>query len=258
MSGRPRPGRRRHLVPPAAIIKIGSTSSTLLVAERLSQPLVRDQRLFNLFEAEGQRALLGQVADWRRVARDYGSEPIGAGGEAVRQCAALADALRSLLADWWDLSGDAEGRLAWMAVSAEDAHTDGVLDIGGGSTEIVTRTGVASLPWGAAHQAPHMDWPELPTLTNPAAVGGTVSALAAWCGRDRVSRKDARALADALETNPGQFESLDPLRRRILPGGLAVLESLWDRTGWPWLRISRRGLTEGLWLAASLGRGVQP
>lgn len=256
MSGRPRPGRRRHRVPPAAIIKIGSTSSTLLIAERLSQPLVRDQRLFNLFEAEGQRALLTQVAVWRCLAQSYGTEPMGAGGEAVRQSPVLAGALRPLMAHWWDLSGDAEGRLAWMAVSAEDAHTDGLLDIGGGSTEIMTRTGVVSLPWGAARQAARMDWPELPALTNPAAVGGTVLALAAWCGRDRIERQDARALAEALRTNPDQFESLDPLRRRILPGGLAVLESLWDRTGWPWLRVSRRGLTEGLWLAASLGRGM--
>ncbi len=243
-------------MPPAAIIKIGSTSSTLLIAERLNRPLVREQRLFNLFESPGQKALLDQVGVWRALAHRHGAEPVAAGGEALRQNTPLREDLRSVLRDWWDLTGSAEGRLAFLAVAAEDVQTDGLLDIGGGSTEIVTRTGVVSLPWGAARQPSLMTWPELPVLSKPAAVGGTALALAAWCGREQVNRRDARLLAEALQDRPDQFQHLDPLRRRILPGGLAVLESLWDRAEWPWLRVSRRGLAEGLWLAASLGRGM--
>lgn len=242
----------------AAIVKFGTTSTTLLVAERLTQPLAREQRLINLMTAEGTE----RAVSWARAlsvrTRDLKVLPLAAGGHAVRANPELESRLRQLFPRWWHLTASMEGRLAWIAVKAAVPVCDVVVDIGGGSTELVTQDHVWSIPVGAASGFDEVSWPDLAALQRPVFIGGTAVALQAWAGSPRLSRADVQTLGEQLQQEPGLFRQWDPLRRRILPMGLRILDSIMAAQGWSEGLASERGLTEGLWMAASLGRGGHP
>ncbi len=242
-------------MPPRAIVKFGSTSAILLVAEHLQHPTVYQQELIDVFSPGGPEALIKVAQSWREDLRRRGIEALAAGGEAIRRNAGLEARLRALFPHWWHLTGEMEGRLAWIAVKAGDSLVDGVVDIGGGSTEIITADGTWSFSIGAARfTEAHVSWPPLTDIAHPAFIGGTAVSLARWAGRDRLTLREVRAMQQALLADPQQFREWSPLRRRILPQGLAILAQLLEHGGWPTFTVSTRGLTEGLWLAASLGR----
>lgn len=245
-------------VAPIAIMKVGSTSTTLLVAETLGHPVTRHQRLFDLSRRDDQTALLSQAARWREEALAYGSEPLAAGGEKVRQNPWLENELRQTFPDWWSLNAHMEGRIAYLGVKAEDDLCDGVIDIGGGSTEIITSTHTWSFPVGAASPGRQFSWPQLSPLLHPVFVGGTAVALARWAKSFRVTRDTLETMLSNIKRDPQAFSEIDPLRLRLLPQGLSLMLSLAEHTGCDSLTISERGLSEGLWLVASLGRGCRP
>ncbi|MCY0879862.1 MAG: hypothetical protein OWU84_13105 [Firmicutes bacterium] len=243
-------------MPPRTIVKFGSTSATLLMAERLEHPLVYRQELFDVFSPAGAKALLDLARAWREELQARGTVALAAGGEAIRRNAQLQRELRQLFPVWWPLTGEMEGRLAWMAVKARHPSVDGVIDIGGGSTEVIIAEKTWSFAVGAANASPAMPaWPrELAAVHTPAFIGGTAVSLARWANREWLSVKDAEALQQALANHPEAFREWSSIRLRILPQGLAILMSLAKHAGWSRFLVSSRGLTEGLWLAASLGR----
>lgn len=248
------PKRRGYAVSPVGVMKIGSTSSTLLIARDLSKPLVRNQQLLDLFSPDSAPHLYAVVESWAKEARRHGARLLAAGGEAVRKNPHLHAELSRRLPHWWPLTSQEEGRLAWLAVKAQRPSAEIVIDIGGGSTEIIWNQGIWLAASGAARPDFKVRWPRLPVTGRPVFVGGTALAVTWWAERQVLTFADVERLSHALDQDDNPLPSLDPLRRRILPSGLAILSDLLAVNGWETFDVSERGLTEGLWLAASLGR----
>ena len=192
------------------------------------------------------------------------------------------------------LSGEEEARLAFVGATATMPERPegviGVVDVGGGSSEIAVGTmneGVswsASLPDRLRQPAPMRTCATTRrprrtctacanTLTASSRVSsvpqpdarrrrGRVGDLAAAPGGRRPGRGNGRSEAcgcspaGRLQTWRGQF-ALDPERVRLLPAGLLVLEAAGDRLGQS-LQIGCGGLREGicLELATAGGSGV--
>jgi exopolyphosphatase/guanosine-5'-triphosphate,3'-diphosphate pyrophosphatase len=185
-----------------------------------------------------------------------------------------------------------EARLAFWGATRmcpdPPTGTVGVVDLGGGSTELAVGTLAGGVTWSTsvpigsgtlcdAHL--RSDPPtaaELDALRahavgafadlNPPrpqvalAVGGSATTLRRLCGarlepdtlRAALQRATAGPCADVAAGN-----DLDPERVRLLPGALAVLEQAAAAFGAP-LTLARGGLREGLLLAAmdeAAGRG---
>jgi hypothetical protein len=239
----------------AAIVKIGSTSTTMLLAARLAVPLVREQRLINLFSEKGRSEVLVWASALAAQARRWGVEPLAAGGQGLRAHPELEQRLEEIFPRWWHLTPALEGRLAWAAVKAAVPACDVVVDIGGGSTEIVTHQHVWSVEVGAVNGDFTQPWPPLHALHHPVFIGGTAVTLSRWAERSELQPEHIRGIRRQLETSPQQFSHWEPLRHSILPRGLSIMEQVAALGGWDTFSVSDRGLTEGLWMAASLGRG---
>ncbi len=243
-------------VPATAIVKFGSTSTTMLVATRLDQPEIREQRLFRLFEPGGFDELVHFARDLSQTSESRGVQPVAAGGEAFRLHPHWEQQLKALFPRWWHLSAQEEGRLAWLAVKAERPYTDVVIDIGGGSTEIISHHAAWSISQGAARPSLSLaDTPDLSQFQSPVFIGGTAVSLATWANRHMLVPKDIADLQLTLQTGQADLPPWDSVRRKILPAGLALMSALVERSAFAHFEVSQRGLTEGLWLASSLGRG---
>jgi exopolyphosphatase/guanosine-5'-triphosphate,3'-diphosphate pyrophosphatase len=143
---------------PVAAIDCGTNSTRLLVADRMGRPLIRLMRITRLGEgvdAGGQLSpaaidrCLSVLGDYRAVMDQHGV----VGGRlvatsAVRDAAngdeflSAAGEVMGFAAEL--LSGQEEGRLSMAGAVGDLDGADGpflVLDIGGGSTELVTGTG---------------------------------------------------------------------------------------------------------------------
>lgn len=243
-------------MPPVAVIKVGSTSSTLLVAESLHRPVTRQQQLLDLYREANAPVLGALLQRWTAECRALGAPCLAAGGEAVRQNPRYQGVIGESLSAWLPLSGEREGRLTMLAVQAEMPDVDVVVDIGGGSTEVVTLRTSQSFAIGAAHPAPAIVLPRV-SGSRPVFVGGTAVALRRWRGRAELDCADIIGLLDEVH-KPSALTFLDPLRRQLLPQGLGLMKVLLDANGWDRFRVSERGLTEGLWMVASLGRVSRP
>lgn len=243
-------------VPATAIVKFGSTSTTMLVAARLDQPQFREQRLFRLFEPGGFDELYSFARDLGQTSASRGLQPLAAGGEAFRLHPHWEQKLKVWFPRWWHLSAQEEGRLAWLAVKAERPYTDVVIDIGGGSTEIVSHHTAWSISQGAARPSFSLvDAPDLREFHHPVFIGGTAVSLATWAKRHILVPQDIADLQCTLQTGRADLPQWDSVRLKILPAGLALMSALIERSAFTQFEVSQRGLTEGLWLAASLGRG---
>ncbi|MCY0881020.1 MAG: hypothetical protein OWS74_03410, partial [Firmicutes bacterium] len=180
------------------------------------------------------------------------------GGEALRTRQDLLDAVQQEGWHPWLISGAEEGRLAWAAVKAHRLQTQWVIDLGGGSLQITSDRQAISLKLGAAHGdlAPET-WPAWP-IVNPVFIGGTAGALAHLWQKDHWDGAAYHQAYRKWEQNAGPdlgAQLGDPVLERILPHGLKVLDALVQHYHLQTFAIDDRGLTEGLWLAASLGRG---
>jgi exopolyphosphatase/guanosine-5'-triphosphate,3'-diphosphate pyrophosphatase len=280
-----------------ACIDIGTNTTRLLVAEPAPdglRPLLA-QRVFTRVRRaqapDGTIApdklleLVDVVASQARAARELGAENVVAVATAAIRVAPNRDDLiaavrRAAGLELSVLSADDEARLAFEGATRTfdppPEGTVGVVDLGGGSTELVVGTvagGVrwwASIPIGSgtlvdAHL--HGDPPgpqELAALREHAivafadidpprpdlalAVGGSATSLRRLCGDEL----DPRVLHGALEVvtaapaaQVARARDLDPERVRLLPGALAVLEQAGTAFGAP-LRVARGGLREGV------------
>jgi exopolyphosphatase/guanosine-5'-triphosphate,3'-diphosphate pyrophosphatase len=184
------------------------------------------------------------------------------------------------------LSGEDEARLAFCGAAAmlDDAPTPpaslGVLDVGGGSSEMVVGTVPADIGWWASVQLGsstltdcclHSDPPSAAQLAaarreveaalallappQPAvtvAVGGSATSLAVMAGKildASALLRSLRVLASEPSAVVARRSQIDPQRARLLPAGLLILEGMAQRLGTA-IVVGRGGIREGVLLEA--------
>ncbi len=287
-----------------ACIDIGSNTTRLLIAEHAGATLrsVHEQRAFTAIGAElvgGDTIseakcaeVLGVVGAQLAVARDYGATEVrGVATAAIRRASNGVQLIREVRSrtglEVRILSDREEARLAFVGavgmLTAAPEGPLGVLDVGGGSSEVVVGEAPgriiwwASLPLGSGTLAArHLrsDPPsaaqlaaardevavavaqlEAPRPTRTLAVGGSATSLLRLSGRTL----DDSALGDALEAlvaGPAAVVAerlaIDPRRARLLPAGVLILQGLARRVGGE-LSVGCGGIREGVLLEA--GRG---
>ena len=287
-----------------ACVDIGTNTTRLLVAERTAggfREVVAVRRFARLTaDLDGAippatvTRLAALVAEHVRLAREHGAEQVRAVATAAIRAAPNRDELcravqRAAGVEVEVLSGEQEAALAFTGALATLATPPpgaiGVIDVGGGSCELVTGTvadGVTwwrSVPIGSGTLAAHhlrSDPPELAELADaraeidvalegvepPAtelvlAVGGSATTLAAAAGGELEPASIARILAVLLAEAASEAAKrlgLHVERVRLLPAGLLALEAAWEAFGQAPLQIARGGLREGVVMRAFGGR----
>jgi exopolyphosphatase/guanosine-5'-triphosphate,3'-diphosphate pyrophosphatase len=291
-----------------AAIDIGSNTTRVLVAEPVDGQLkkVMEQRAYTRIskavDAEGAIAAakveeVGElVATQVRLARELGAGEIRAvATAAVREATNGAEVAAAISAvagvEVEILSGEEEGRLAFIGATKSLGHPVegpiGVVDIGGGSTEVILGTvtegvdQVRSWQIGSGVLADELisaDPPsaseirrtreyiedffagvDIPHPAQAVAVGGSATSLRRLVGAVLEYETLERAIrvlsADPAAEVAKRFE-LDPRRVKILTTGVLLLEKVSELLGQP-LQIGKGGLRDGiildLWNGASNG-----
>ena len=283
-------------------IDIGSNTTRLLVADCDGRRLqvVRQERSFTrianeLFEhgalseakiAEVVAVVAAQVAS---AHRERVSEIRAVGTEAIRRAANGAELVRAITAatglEIDVLSGEQEARLAFIGAAAalEEPVVGelGVVDVGGGSSELVVGRPPSQIGWWASiglgsatitHIHLHHDPPQpaeivaaradiaralapliVPEPAVAVAVGGSATCVALLAG----GVLDPGALADTLgllaaepSAEVALRHAIDPRRARLLPAGLLVLAGVAEAFGTT-LGVGRGGIREGVLLEAA-------
>jgi exopolyphosphatase/guanosine-5'-triphosphate,3'-diphosphate pyrophosphatase len=277
-----------------AAIDQGTNTTRLLVADIEggdARELHRETRITRLGEGVDTRGRLlpvpiarvrNTLSDYRRTAESLGAErTLLIATSAVRDAengeAFLGEIEWSYGFATQLLSGDDEAELTRRGLGGIAAGTL-LVDIGGGSTELVLDDFRASLPLGsvrfterhgekvsALEAATHA---LLPPLEPRDAIGvaGTITTLAALdlglerYERDRVdghvlTRDDARAQLERLAALPleerRKVPALDPERAPVIVAGAAILVAVLDAYGLSGIRASERDILDGAALAAA-------
>ena len=280
-----------------AAIDIGSNTTRVLVAEPEKGQLrkVMEQRAYTRIAADagsngkisGEKIEeVGEVVGTQvRLAQELGAEAIrtvatAAIREASNRKKVVAEIERLAGVEVDVLSEHEEGRLAFVGATKTLGHPVegdiGVVDVGGGSCEIVVGTVNDGVQWvksfkiGSGFLADEFlqnDPPsaaeirkmrdhiddffkdvEVPQPSQAVAVGGSATSLRTLVGavlEYETLERGVRVLAgDPIEEVAKRFE-LDPRRVRILPAGVLLLEKLAELLGQP-LQIGKGGLREGV------------
>ena len=280
-----------------AAIDIGSNTTRVLVAEpdegqlrtvmeqRAYTRIGRDAKRDGAITAEKIAEVAEVVATQVRLAEEVGAEAIrtvatAAIREATNTKEAAEEIGRVAGVEVDVLSEEEEGRLAFIGATKTLGHpVDGditVVDVGGGSTEIVMGTvadgvrSVRSFKIGSGSLAEeHLekdppsaseiralrdaigDFFEEVEVDQPeqaVAVGGSATSLRKLVGavlEYETLERGVRVLAgDPIADVARRFE-LDPRRVQILPAGVLLLEKLSELLGQP-LQIGKGGLREGV------------
>lgn len=287
-----------------ACIDIGSNTTRLLVAdcdrhrlvevhqERSFTHLRRGLTADDEIEADKIAEVVQVVAAQLKTARELGAEDVcGVATAAVRRAAnrdALVASVRSSCGlEVKVLSAEEEARLAFSGAARTLGHVPpgplGVVDVGGGSSEMVVgevpdhMTWFASFELGSGVLTDECLESDPPTATElgrararvaevlagaappPAvhvvAVGGSATSLRLIAGPvlDRGAFERVLAtLSSASADDVARRFSLDADRMRLLPAGLLILQAAAERFG-ATLQVARGGLREGLLLGASGG-----
>jgi exopolyphosphatase/guanosine-5'-triphosphate,3'-diphosphate pyrophosphatase len=280
-----------------AAIDIGSNTTRVLVGEPIDGQLkkVMEQRAYTRISkaVDGEGAIrpakveeIGElVATQVRLAREIGAVEIRAVATAAvrdasngRLVAAAISAAAGV--EVQILSGEEEGRLSFIGATSALGHPVdgpiGVVDVGGGSTEVILGTvseGVDEVtswrigsgvladelisgdPPSAAeirrvrdHIEDFFDGVEIEHPGQAVAVGGSATSLRRLVGAVLEYETLERAIR-VLSADPSvdvarRFE-LDPRRVRILTTGVLLLEKVSELLGQP-LQIGKGGLREGI------------
>jgi exopolyphosphatase/guanosine-5'-triphosphate,3'-diphosphate pyrophosphatase len=285
-------------------IDIGSNTTRVLVADAVDGRLVEvlQRRAFTRIGkgiergAEIPRAKIAEVADvvasHRRLAEAAGASPVRTVATAAIRCAANRDEFVEVVSERGGvevtiLEGEEEARLAFLGATRtlgrELEGTIGVVDVGGGSTEIAIGTARDGVHWWAsfdlgsghladeylrsdppsaaeleaigAHAAGVFGEIEVPHPDTAVAVGGSAASLRRMVGPVLESGSLHRAL-QALGAAPAEHVakrySLDPERVRLMPAGMLILEAATQTLGCS-LTIGRGGLREGVLLELAGG-----
>ena len=277
-----------------AAVDLGTNTTRLLVgrvADGRVEELHRETRITRLGEGvDSRRRLLplpiarvrNALSDYRRTAESLEAErTLLVATSAVREAengeAFLGEIEWSYGFATQLLSGDEEAELTRRGVGEIGAATL-LVDIGGGSTELVLDGFRASLPLGSVrfterhgedvNASIEAARKHLPALEPEAAVGvaATITTLAALdlglgvYDRAQVhghvlTRERARAQVERLAALPleerRRVPTLEPERAPVIVAGGAILLAILDRYGLESIRVSERDLLDGAALAAA-------
>ena len=280
-----------------AAVDIGSNTTRVLVAEPQEGQLrkVMEQRAYTRFDKHSKHkgkvtdAKIAELADvvttQVRLAEELGAEAIRIVATAAIRESKNADEVAKRIAaaagaEVEILSVEEEGRLAFIGATKTLGHPVegdiGVVDVGGGSSEIILGTvaggvrEVRSFKIGSGAVAEEFltnDPPsagEIRALRNyiddffaeieveqPAqavAVGGSATSLRTLVGavlEYETLERAVRVLTGTPISEVAKRFELDPRRVRILPAGVLILEKLSELLGQP-LQIGKGGLREGV------------
>ena len=276
-----------------ACIDIGSNTTRLLVADAGDGTVreVLQQRAYTRLRGKGEvpperiAAVAEAVASQVRIARECGVQRIRAvGTAALRDAVNREELLRAIEREAGIsvqvLSGDEEARLAFAGATQTLSHLPlgevGVVDVGGGSTELVAGTLADGVSWSASfrvgsgflaesylrsdqpsaaelekvrlHVAGTFEGLDAPQPPVAYAVGGSAGSLRRLVGSvldpDSLER-GLRVLSGTPSAEVARRFELDVERVRLLPAGMLLLEEASRVFGVP-LRIGRGGLREGV------------
>ncbi len=279
-----------------ACIDIGSNTTRLLVAEP-SDGRLRELMTQRAFTSLGKATTKGRipeekieetaevVATQARLARELGAEDIAVVATAAVRSAknreefgAAVEAESGLPVRV--LSGHEEARLAFLgATRTFSGPLDGsiaVVDVGGGSTEVVIGTlaegatweesfrigsgfladsylrsdppSVAELEAVRSHVGGVFEGLKVPPALHAVATGGSANALRRLVGAELVYETLERAiriLASAPIAQVAKRFELDPERVRVLPAGVLIFEELSATLDLP-LSVGKGGVREGV------------
>lgn len=280
-----------------AAIDIGSNTTRVLVAEPVEGQLkkVMEQRAYTRInsaldrdggiEAEKIEAVCELVATQVRLARELGAETIRSVATAAIREASNGEEAALAIADASGvpvdiLSDQEEGRLSFIGATKGLGHPVegkiGVVDVGGGSTEVIlgTATGgvekVRSWRVGSGALADELITSDPPSAAeirkvrdriedifegvefeHPAqavAVGGSATSLRRLVGtvlEYETLERGIRVLCGDPAADVARRFELDPQRVRILTTGVLLLEKVSELLGQP-LQIGKGGLREGV------------
>ena len=277
-----------------ACIDIGTNTTRVLVADardgRLEEVLQQKAmtRLGRGLKAGGllsddQIELTARVvAEQRALAVSLGAERIRTVATAVIRKAANKHAFCQAVGGVEILDGTEEARLAFIGATRTLGSPlpgrVGVVDVGGGSTEIAVgtlRTGVewsASFDFGSgfladsylhsdppavhelqavrAHAAGVLEGVTPPPVQHAVAVGGSAASLRRLVGavlEPETLQRALRVLSEAPATDVARRFGLEAERVKLLPAGILALDAAAQTLGRP-LQIGRGGLREGVLL----------
>jgi len=280
-----------------AAIDIGSNTTRLLVAEPVDGQLkkVMEQRAYTRINkairdsgeipVEKASEVAEVVATQVRLARELGAETIRAVATAAVREASNGAVVAKQIGDEAGvpveiLSEQEEGRLSFIGATKTLGHPVdglvGVVDVGGGSTEVILgtvpggvrevrswRVGsgvladelIASDPPSAAEIRKIRDRiddlfadVEIEQPTQAVAVGGSATSLRRLVGavlEYETLERGVRVLCGDPAADVARRFELDPERVRILATGVLLLEKLSELLGQP-LQIGKGGLREGV------------
>jgi exopolyphosphatase/guanosine-5'-triphosphate,3'-diphosphate pyrophosphatase len=279
-----------------AAVDLGTNTTRLLVADVGDGQLAevhRETRITRLGEGvDARRRLLpvpitrvrNVLTDYRRTAEELGAERVLAVATSAVRDAENGEAFLGEI-EWSYgfttrlVSGEEEAQLTRRGVQPPSATL--VLDIGGGSTELIVDEFHVSLPMGsvrfterhgediAGSEEAAIDLLVEQAPVHPSAavgVAGTVTTLAALdlglerYDRNRVdghvlSRQAARAQLRRLATlsleERRQVPALDPERAPVIVAGGAILVATLEYFGLNAITVSERDILDGIALAAA-------
>jgi exopolyphosphatase/guanosine-5'-triphosphate,3'-diphosphate pyrophosphatase len=280
-----------------AAIDIGSNTTRVLVAEPMDGQLkkVMEQRAYTRISkaVDDDGAILPEkveevgelVATQVRLARELGAVEIRAvATAAVREASngpEVAAAIAAAAGVEVDiLSGEEEGRLSFIGATKALGHPAegqvGVVDVGGGSTEVILGTvpdgvdEVRSWHIGSGVLADELITSDPPSASEirrvrdhiedffsgvdiehpdqAVAVGGSATSLRRLVGavlEYETLERAIRVLSSEPAADVARRFELDPRRVRILTTGVLLLEKISELLGQP-LQIGKGGLREGI------------
>jgi exopolyphosphatase/guanosine-5'-triphosphate,3'-diphosphate pyrophosphatase len=271
-----------------ACVDIGSNTTRVLVADvkdgRLTEVLQR--RAFTRIgtqaeiPAEKIAEVAEVVAEQLELARSAGAERVRVVATAAIRAAVNRDAfLAAMSVEVEILDGTEEARLAFLGATrmlGEDLPgIVGVVDVGGGSTEIAIGTVADGVRWSSsfligsgaladhyqrsdppapqelraihAHACDVLGTRAVPQIDCGVAVGGSAASLRQLVGEvlnaESLDRA-LRVLSGARAAEVAARFDLDAERVRLLPAGILILDAASTRLGKP-LQIGRGGIREG-------------
>ena len=266
-----------------AAVDIGTNSTRLLVADvdgKRVTPVVRHAKVTHLGEGvdAARRLLPDAIARVYTVLEQYREElealgaehTVAVGTSAVRDAANGDEFMRGVAASFGFetrlLSGDEEAELNRRGVGADDDSTL-ILDVGGGSTELIAGRFQTSLDVGSVRLAERFLRDDPPPVSQREAaaafvdsllpdldvracigVGGTAAQLHALVGEltlDAVESELERLAALPLAERR-RVPRLDPDRAPVIVTGALIVRQVLRRYGLGRLAYSERDLLDGV------------